>query len=453
MRTLRILVCALALTGSSQAFATRIVRVTPKPTPVNPVAAAGAMHMLRFAFETGLGPQAAPQSLMTLPELHLKAMSARTQEHEVFSVLSKENQVKLAHIVREAEGPAGETAWMAKKEAASRAPPGKKSSGKQAQEREKAREVLQVMNSVLDGISLKDLSDKDSLHAATGALWDGLAAQARANASPQAGKTLQGDVSGRQRTGLLPSKESSTKTKLERKDVPKPEKKKRRLKLPIVTALLVAANVAAYYAPGMGWFETASWGQNPAHFAEAVASGSLGDIARQSANLVSYSFVHAGDNHIAFNMVGMALLGSAVESLFGHLKTAGVYFAAVLAASIGWMAVYWGADINSVGASGGVMGLAGLYIILHQTHLSKQKATSSLKGFFYFLLAWMAAIVGMGFIADLYGGFMQVAQYYGDYAWATADRTNHIAHLAGFMVGALAIPYWLMRLPAASKKV
>jgi membrane associated rhomboid family serine protease len=73
--------------------------------------------------------------------------------------------------------------------------------------------------------------------------------------------------------------------------------------------------------------------------------------------LVTSAFLHGGLLHIAFNMVLLWWLGTALERYAGSLRMAIVYFSAVLWASAG--ALYLDPDVYTLGASGGVFGLMG----------------------------------------------------------------------------------------------
>jgi membrane associated rhomboid family serine protease len=128
--------------------------------------------------------------------------------------------------------------------------------------------------------------------------------------------------------------------------------------MPVTQALLVA-NVLAYLLmagsglPVVEWF--ALW--PPAGF------GSLFEPWQ----VVTYSFLHGGLAHIAFNMFALYTFGGPIERLFGSRFYALYYFACVVSAAICHLIVTsWlgGPPVPTVGASGGVYGLLlayGLY--------------------------------------------------------------------------------------------
>jgi membrane associated rhomboid family serine protease len=83
--------------------------------------------------------------------------------------------------------------------------------------------------------------------------------------------------------------------------------------------------------------------------------------------LVTYSFLHGGVAHIAFNMIALYTFGASVERLFGSRFYVLYYFACVVSAAICHLIVtglMGGPQVPTVGASGGIYGLLlayGLY--------------------------------------------------------------------------------------------
>ena len=73
--------------------------------------------------------------------------------------------------------------------------------------------------------------------------------------------------------------------------------------------------------------------------------------------LLSAGFLHADIIHIAFNMLLLWFLGTALEAYAGTPRFGIVYFAAILWGSAG--ALYLDPEVFTLGASGGVFGLMG----------------------------------------------------------------------------------------------
>jgi membrane associated rhomboid family serine protease len=77
--------------------------------------------------------------------------------------------------------------------------------------------------------------------------------------------------------------------------------------------------------------------------------------------LLSASFLHVSFSHLSGNMFALLLLGRLVEIHDGHLRVALVYLTSVLGCSL---ASFWLNSATSLGASGGVMGLAGYLVVV-----------------------------------------------------------------------------------------
>jgi membrane associated rhomboid family serine protease len=185
--------------------------------------------------------------------------------------------------------------------------------------------------------------------------------------------------------------------------------------VPPITRNLLIANVAAFVllptlAPGLfGWL--ALWPLESGRFAPW--------------QLVSYSFLHAGLAHLAFNMFGLWMFGSELERVWGPRRFATFYFCSVLAAAVTQMAVthLTGTVEPTVGASGGLFGLlVGFAIVFPQRRITP-----------LFPPIPMPAPV---FVA-LYGGIELVLGVTG-----SASGIAHFAHLGGIAGGWLVLRYW-----------
>ena len=139
------------------------------------------------------------------------------------------------------------------------------------------------------------------------------------------------------------------------------------------------ASVAASDPPGLFrvlWRSPATWaliGINVVVFAVEAAAPleiierygqfGLGVAAGQYERLLSSAFVHLpGPTHIALNMLVLAVLGPAAESLLGQARFVGVYLLCALGGSaLSYLML--DPQIRSVGASGAVYGLCGLVAV------------------------------------------------------------------------------------------
>ncbi|MEJ1966703.1 MAG: rhomboid family intramembrane serine protease [Gammaproteobacteria bacterium] len=127
-----------------------------------------------------------------------------------------------------------------------------------------------------------------------------------------------------------------------------------------VTLFLLLANVAVFAAQQV-WGDSlvinfALWPRG--HFALPGVDSAVGFEPWQ---LITYAFLHANLQHIAFNMFALYMFGSGVEQYLGSRKFLVLYFASVISAAITQLIVVsWSADgmpVPTLGASGGVFGL------------------------------------------------------------------------------------------------
>ncbi|MFH1174301.1 MAG: rhomboid family intramembrane serine protease [archaeon] len=159
------------------------------------------------------------------------------------------------------------------------------------------------------------------------------------------------------------------------------------------------------------------------------------DVLARPWILVTSMFLHADLMHLLFNMYALLMFGSLVERRIGTRRFLVGYFAAGLFASIVSVFFY-----NAVlGASGAIMGILGITIIL----------MPDLPVLFLFFIPMSLRIAGIIFAAiDIFGIFVP-------------SGIANIAHLAGLAIG-LGYGYFLLmqlrksgytkRKPASTKR-
>lgn len=76
--------------------------------------------------------------------------------------------------------------------------------------------------------------------------------------------------------------------------------------------------------------------------------------------LVTYIFLHAGFDHLFYNMFALAIFGAMLEKIIGGKKFLTVFFVAGIAAGIGSVIFY----SSSIGASGAIYGIMGTLVVL-----------------------------------------------------------------------------------------
>lgn len=86
--------------------------------------------------------------------------------------------------------------------------------------------------------------------------------------------------------------------------------------------------------------------------------------------IFTVGFIHSGFFHIFFNMLLIWFIGRQLEYRLGSLKFTMLYLCSIIASSF---AILWISENNSVtvGASGGVYGIMGAYVIMSKFHTGR----------------------------------------------------------------------------------
>lgn len=111
-------------------------------------------------------------------------------------------------------------------------------------------------------------------------------------------------------------------------------------------------------------------------------------------------FLHGGIMHILFNMYGLLFVGVFLEPLLGRIKYAIVYLVTGLLASIA--SIWWHPATVSVGASGAIFGLYGVFFALLTTNLFPKDFKKS------FLIS-TSIFIGFNLLYGLMGNIDNVA--------------------------------------------
>jgi rhomboid protease GluP len=125
-----------------------------------------------------------------------------------------------------------------------------------------------------------------------------------------------------------------------------------------VTAIIIDLNIIIFLLmaiSGLGVIsfepkDLIAWGANYRPLTEG--SG-------QWLRLITNTFLHSGIIHIAMNMYGLLIVGILLEPVLGRAKFAAIYLAAGIIASLA--SLYWHDPLVSVGASGAIFGMYGVF--------------------------------------------------------------------------------------------
>lgn len=130
--------------------------------------------------------------------------------------------------------------------------------------------------------------------------------------------------------------------------------------------------------------------------------------------LITTTFLHAGLDHLFFNMYALLLFGPLIEQRIGSKRFLTFYIVAGILSSLGF--VLFKPIGSAVGASGAIMGVIGLVIILFP----------NLKVLFFFIIPMTMRTAGIIFaIIDIIGLFN------------ASSGVANIAHLVGLACGLL----------------
>ena len=209
-------------------------------------------------------------------------------------------------------------------------------------------------------------------------------------------------------------------------------------RFPLVTLVLLAANVFVYFfLQGGGWELTSntsgSWPVEdyaavPCELSNECASrGEVSDLA----TVFSSMFMHGGLLHLGGNMLFLWIFGNNVEDAMGPVK----YLLFYLAGGVAAIALQTGVDLDAavptLGASGAVSAVLGAYIVLHP----RARIITLIFIILFFTIIELPAMVvlGLWFAQQLVFGLL-------DYASAgEGGGVAYFAHIGGFAFGLLAV--------------
>ena len=200
--------------------------------------------------------------------------------------------------------------------------------------------------------------------------------------------------------------------------------------LPLITRVLLIANVLVFLLQ-MATGDTllvqfALWPLGP-HQPAQLDNGGMAMVGFEPWQLISYSFMHGGVSHIAFNMLALWMFGGPVENALGTRRYTFYYFACVLGAAVAQLIVthfFQPTDFYpTLGASGGVFGLLLAFAILYP----------QAKVFLFFIPAPVPARIAVV-------GYMILELVLG--VTGTQAGVAHFAHLGGALVGFALIIMW-----------
>jgi membrane associated rhomboid family serine protease len=136
-------------------------------------------------------------------------------------------------------------------------------------------------------------------------------------------------------------------------------------------------------------------------------------------------FMHGGFAHLAGNMLYLWIFGDNVEEVLGHVRYLFVYLACGLSASLAHIALAADSLIPTLGASGAIAGVMGMYLIWFPKNQVRVLALRT--------LMWMPAllVIGLWIVMQLVLGMGQLSSA------GKQGGVAYAAHIGGAAAGIL----------------
>jgi len=203
-------------------------------------------------------------------------------------------------------------------------------------------------------------------------------------------------------------------------------------KLPVVTWVLIAANVLVF-----GYTAAAPDNLQPAILNFAMTPGNITGVPINPTpvppylTLVTYMFLHANFWHLAGNMIFLWVFGDDVEEAMGPLRFIGFYVGSGIIAALAFTATAPHSQSPLVGASGAIAGVLAAYLMF--------RPCAKVSVFVPYVLLWV--VVRPVVRIDAYwvlGGWI-LLQF-----WSISVQTQsdvaYMAHIGGLVSGAALFP-------------
>jgi membrane associated rhomboid family serine protease len=213
-----------------------------------------------------------------------------------------------------------------------------------------------------------------------------------------------------------------------------------RYSFPIVTLLIIAANIAVFiYQSTLGPANQSfvlKFGAIPSKIIHLRGLPGLPDASIAPVptlmTLVTSMFLHGGVLHLTGNMLYLWIFGDNVESLVGHFRFLVFYILCGLGAALTYIVFAPDSNIPMIGASGAISGVLGAYMI----HFPGARVHILVFFIIFFRIIRVPALIVLGFwfLIQVLNGVSSLGnQNSGGIAW--------FAHIGGFIIGILLI--WL----------
>ncbi len=207
---------------------------------------------------------------------------------------------------------------------------------------------------------------------------------------------------------------------------------------PVVTAALIAVNLAAFL------YELSVQGQSPIALVEMIHRWGVvpreyrvgADLPPEHglpyfSTLLTSMFLHGGWGHLLGNMLYLWVFGDNVEDRLGRVAFVIFYLATGVVASIAQIMVAGDARVPMVGASGAISGVLGAYLVMFPH--------KEVRVVLFFFVVGVPSIVAIGMWA-----VTQFLNGFGTLSARTAETGGvaYMAHIGGFAAGVVGGLIW-----------
>lgn len=205
-----------------------------------------------------------------------------------------------------------------------------------------------------------------------------------------------------------------------------------RRSIPIITLLLIAANIAVFaYQLSLPPKTTEAFINTYALIPwkmHLALEGRHYTVVQAFLPLITCMFLHSGFLHIIGNMWFLWIFGGNVEDRLGSFVYLPFYFICGIGSGLTQAAFSWGSRVPSLGASGAISGVLGAYIVF----FPRSRILTLVTLFIIFFLARIPAFVfiGLWFVIQFLSGLSSLSS-------ATSGGVAWWAHVGGFALGAL----------------
>ena len=218
---------------------------------------------------------------------------------------------------------------------------------------------------------------------------------------------------------------------------------------PVVTVLLIVANVLAYFLWQKGGISLGSpdsteylcnlyeYGVIPREITDPdfdlQAQGCPPFEASPYLTLFTSMFMQGGLLHLGGNMLFLWIFGNNVEDSMGPIKFVAFYLLGGLAADAAQILVDTSSQVPTIGASGAVAGVLGGYLLL----FPRARVVTVVFIVFFFTIIELPALLFLGFwiLQQAVFAYLDVFQPAGQGGGGVA----YFAHIGGFVFGLLLV--------------